>query len=88
MQWSQFVEWRAGADAGRGHRRAASDLATWALYFASSPDVLLVLQLGFLPYQHDLVTPWHVDVRTPRDRFRPLRTSRFRPEAFRASSAA
>ena len=28
------------------------------------------------------------DVQTPRDRFRPLRTSRFRPEAFRASSAA
>ncbi len=28
------------------------------------------------------------DVQTPRDRFRPLRTSRFRPEAFRASSVA
>ena len=28
------------------------------------------------------------DVQTPRDRFRPLRTSRFWPEAFRASSAA
>jgi TnpA family transposase len=28
------------------------------------------------------------DVQTPRDRFRPLRTSRFRPEAFRAPSAA
>ena len=31
--------------------------------------------------------PWS-DVQIPRDRFRPLRTSRFRPEAFRASSAA
>ena len=28
------------------------------------------------------------DVQTPRDRFRPLRISRFRPEAFRASAAA
>jgi len=28
------------------------------------------------------------DVQTPRDRFRPLRISRFRSEAFRASSAA
>ena len=28
------------------------------------------------------------DVQTPRDRFRSLHTGRFRPEAFRASSAA
>ncbi|HYZ31318.1 MAG TPA: Tn3 family transposase [Crenalkalicoccus sp.] len=28
------------------------------------------------------------DVEAPRDRFRPLRTNRFRPEAFRASLAA
>lgn len=28
------------------------------------------------------------DMQTPRDRFRPLRISRFRPEAFRASLAA
>jgi hypothetical protein len=28
------------------------------------------------------------DVQTPRERFRPLRTGRFRPEAFRAASAA
>ena len=28
------------------------------------------------------------DVQIPRERFRPLRTSRFRPEAFRASSVA
>jgi hypothetical protein len=55
----QFVDWHVRSDE-IGLDRAFYGVAAWLLYFASGPAALLMMQLSFLPYQHDLVTPWHV----------------------------
>lgn len=54
-----FVEWRAGRRYGRGDRLLA--LAVNWLIFVAFPVVLLLwMQLRFLPYQHEVITPIHV----------------------------
>ena len=85
----------AQADLARGlaGREAASDEPRAVAYVRSQEVELSDAALSHLApvrWDHIALTGDYLwsDVEAPREQFRPLRTSRFRPEAFRAALAA
>lgn len=50
-----YVEWRLG-----GGRQTLAALVCMFLYVVLPLGLLLLIQLKFLPYQHDWLTPWHM----------------------------